>query len=709
MKNFWSSFMLYFLRAKTYALIISFASIFAASFGGLTFISSKIMDFLNAKITIIMYLMIGIFGIVIAFFIAKKVKDKIDTLPDEEEYEISLQNTQGGASQFSIEEIKKHYFVFKKYEDIPKSGGYYILGTLSKVNYTQKEINTIKKNDELKLQLELLKDDFISSKKELIKNNMEQYYPELINKYNEAKEKIESKMQYPVKTFEKDYKNFVCLRIKPEFSQGRYSKNQFVQVLGTSGSKKTRSYILPNIIQGIQSRQSLFITDPSHELYKYTAHIAKEEGYDINILNLVDFGRSDGFNLFGLISEAPEQDRTTTAEIIVKTIIDSTRDEAAKTNAFWDTANETLFLGLVLYVAISPHYDGERSFKEVVRINAQELMKVDHNLSIDPKNPEYEFDRKIKALPDTDPCKNAYLIALNSSKTREGVITGLGNILRLLENQEISDIMSTPDIDFNKTIKKPTITYIMPSDQFRVYDMVFSLYNTMMFSSLKRLSKQYDFNPPVQQSILLDEFTSIGIMKNPAEEIRTIRKYNIALSLVYQDIPGLKEKYPFSWESLKANIDTTLVYSVGVTDNLTAKYVSEWGGEATILENRENKPKKMPIENVNKTIRKRPLYTRDKLVSLDKIKGESLLFTNNGSKTKNGNSNSKLIYQVDISGSPFYQKMFDKNLQLNPDDYVPKRKKNKPKTAKTSPKTAHKEKKIIPESSPTSLFSRLQK
>jgi type IV secretory pathway TraG/TraD family ATPase VirD4 len=185
----------------------------------------------------------------------------------------------------------------------------------------------------------------------------------------------------------------------------------------------------------------------------------------------------------------------------------------------------------------------------------------------------------------------------------------------------------------------------------------------------------------------------------------------VGISILYQDIPGISEKYPKSWESLKSNIDNTIFLSGGVTDNTTVDYVSKWGGDATVLELDENRGQN-GIDKDRKITRKRPLYTKDRIISLDKIKRESVLFTNNGSKNEenNSHSNSKIIYQLDISGSPFYKKMINKNLQLNPDDYVPKRKKNITKKDDDNSSLVSSKKEIKePDTQLSSLAARLKK
>ena len=66
-------------------------------------------------------------------------------------------------------------------------------------------------------------------------------------------------------------------------------------VIGGSGAAKTRSYVLPNILE---ANTNYVITDPKSEVLLATGGYLKSKGYEIRVLNLVNLSESDGYNPF---------------------------------------------------------------------------------------------------------------------------------------------------------------------------------------------------------------------------------------------------------------------------------------------------------------------------------------------------------------------------------------------------------------------------
>ena len=71
-------------------------------------------------------------------------------------------------------------------------------------------------------------------------------------------------------------------------------------ILGTTGSGKTQSYILPYIhtISSFKNKHSMLITDVKGEIYKNCAHHLKEQGYEIKVLNFINPNSSNFWNPF---------------------------------------------------------------------------------------------------------------------------------------------------------------------------------------------------------------------------------------------------------------------------------------------------------------------------------------------------------------------------------------------------------------------------
>lgn len=66
--------------------------------------------------------------------------------------------------------------------------------------------------------------------------------------------------------------------------QRKLDKNLFTLVIGGSGSRKTRAYVKPNLLQ---CNSSYIIMDPKGELLRDIGNVFKAEGYKIRVFDLI--------------------------------------------------------------------------------------------------------------------------------------------------------------------------------------------------------------------------------------------------------------------------------------------------------------------------------------------------------------------------------------------------------------------------------------
>jgi len=103
-------------------------------------------------------------------------------------------------------------------------------------------------------------------------------------------------------------------------------QNKNVAIFGASGSKKSRGYVIPNILNLAEQGKSMILTDPKGELYKKTYTFLKNKGYNVKILNLVDMDKSDRWNPFSVIEN--EIDAQIFSEIVIEnTQLDKTHGQ----------------------------------------------------------------------------------------------------------------------------------------------------------------------------------------------------------------------------------------------------------------------------------------------------------------------------------------------------------------------------------------------
>lgn len=339
--------------------------------------------------------------------------------------------------------------------------------------------------------------------------------------------------------------------------------NRNLAVYGASGSMKTRSFCMNCILQSAARGESLIISDPKSELYEKSSSYLREKGYCVKLFNLVSPENSDSWNC---LSEIEGQELM--AQLFVDVIIKNTMN-GSKGDHFWDSAEMNLLKALVLYV--DQGYDtAHKNIGEVYRL-----------LTL---NSENELNGLFENLAPTHPAKAPYSLFKQSSETvRSGVIIGLGSRLQVFQSALIKKITARDEIDLELPGQKPCAYFLVTSDQDSTFDFLASLFLSFVFIKLVRYADKNceGGRLPVPVHVLAEELTACGTIPDLSRRLSVIRSRNISMSLVFQNLAGLQNRYPLNlWQELLGNCDVQLF--LGCTDQLTAEFVSSRTGLASV-------------------------------------------------------------------------------------------------------------------------------
>jgi len=347
----------------------------------------------------------------------------------------------------------------------------------------------------------------------------------------------------------------VCVPEKTRF-------NGNLAVYGASGSKKTRAFCVNMILQCAARKSSLIICDPKSELYEKTSEYLRNQGYTVKVFNLVTPAASDSWNC---LSEIKGQELM--AQLFCDVVIKNTGSERG--DHFWDSAEMNLLKALVLYVEQS-YPPEKRSIGEVYQLLAM--------------SSEKELNALFDVLPISHPAKAPYSIFKQSSESvRGGVIIGLGSRLQVFQNRDIREITGHDEIDLELPGKELCAYYCITSDQDSTFDFLSSLFLSFVFIRLVRYADQEcpGGELPIPVHVLGEELCACGIIPDLSRKISVIRSRRISMSCVFQNLAGLQNRYPYNqWQEILGNCDITLF--LGCTDALTAQFISDRTGEASI-------------------------------------------------------------------------------------------------------------------------------
>ena len=121
-------------------------------------------------------------------------------------------------------------------------------------------------------------------------------------------------------------------------------------VFGSTGSKKTRLFVLPMLNILANAGESFVATDPKGELYERTGNMCKEMGYQVVVLNMRNFLKSDCWNPLALAYDryhAGDMDgAASTLNDLISAIAQPSRENTK--DIFWIQASESLLLGCAM-------------------------------------------------------------------------------------------------------------------------------------------------------------------------------------------------------------------------------------------------------------------------------------------------------------------------------------------------------------------------
>lgn len=386
----------------------------------------------------------------------------------------------------------------------------------------------------------------------------------------------------------------------------KYARNKNILVIGGSGSGKTRFFVKPNLMQ---LHSSYCVTDPKGTILVECGHMLRKHGYEIRVLNTINFKKSHHYNPFVYIRS--EKDILK----LVNTIIANTKGEGDKSGEdFWVKAEKLYYQALIGYIWYEAP-DEEKNFTTLLEmINASEAREDDENF----KNAvDLMFEELEKENPDHFAVRQYKKYKLAAGKTAKSILISCGARLAPFDIKELRDLMEYDELELDQVGDRKTALFIIISDTDDTFNFVVSIMYTQMFNLLcDRADDKYGGRLPIHVRCLLDEFANIGQIPKFDKLIATIRSREISTSIILQSQSQLKAIYKDSTDTIVGNCDTTLF--LGGKETTTLKEMSEMLGKETIdLYNTSDTRGSSRSYGINYQKTGKELMTKDELAVMD--------------------------------------------------------------------------------------------
>ena len=248
--------------------------------------------------------------------------------------------------------------------------------------------------------------------------------------------------------------------------------NLHVLLIGSSGSGKSRSILIPSITMLGLAGENLFISDVKGELYLYTAEKLKELGYNVIALDFINFLKSNHYNYLDLVINAVEKDDIPFAESLVNDIVNVLVEKNDKTEPIWVNGEMSVIKTAIMAVVLENK--GKREYQTLTNAYyfVAEMFKTD-------EDGEMLIDKYMKNKDANDPIKKFFAVAGTApSKTRGSFVAAALSTLQMFVSEYVADTIQKSDFDLRDFAKKKTAIYILLSDDKLTYHKLRKSFST---------------------------------------------------------------------------------------------------------------------------------------------------------------------------------------------------------------------------------------
>lgn len=308
--------------------------------------------------------------------------------------------------------------------------------------------------------------------------------------------------------------------------------NDNMLIISAPGGGKTRTMLIPDILQAIRRGHSIITTDVKADVAGKIMLLAKAHGYKTKFLNFDpdSIQHSDCVNFFGAMTGSD-----TACESYVQTIMANLGSGDDK--GIWPLQEANLLAFAMLFIKNSA--DKEHSLHEV----AQYL--IDHTVD--------DIKKDIDTLKKKGDSKFTVCLAhgsawATSDNMAKDSLGGLKVQLVKLMDRAVGKVTSgnldDNDIkDFELPGLEKCIYFINVSPTKDSLQYLSALYFDIQINELMALGERLGGKLKVPVDIYADEFANIGKLNAWDKKLNTFRSFGIAACMVIQGIDQLEDKY----------------------------------------------------------------------------------------------------------------------------------------------------------------------
>ena len=359
------------------------------------------------------------------------------------------------------------------------------------------------------------------------------------------------------------------IRIGVDGYKHKHNTNELV--VGGSGTGKTRTYAVPNVLE---AGCSMVITDPKGEILRKTGGFLKRAGYEVRVFDLLNPDASFCYNPFRYVRDDKE-----VLQLITNLIQNTTPPHAQSSDPFWEKSETALLQALMLYLLHEAPPE-EQNFGMVMELlGSAQVKEKDENF----ESPlDILFERLAMRDPESIAVKQYGIYKQAAGKTAKSILVSVGVRLAAFNLPQIARLTMTDELHLDDLGERRVALFCCIPDSDKSLNYLVGMVYTQLIQTLfYQADRVHRGRLPVPVHCLMDEFPNISLPKDSFQSaLATMRSRGIFCSIIVQNIAQLKSMYKDSWESLVGLCDEFLY--LGGNEQGTHKYVSELIGKETV-------------------------------------------------------------------------------------------------------------------------------
>ena len=330
-------------------------------------------------------------------------------------------------------------------------------------------------------------------------------------------------------------------------------------VIGSTGSGKTQSTMLPQLRLAIKAQESFIVHDVKGEIYDVLAGELKKQNYNTIVINLDNPTVGNNFNPLSLPYELYKNgQKDKTIELLENVGYYFCCNETINTSIdpFWNNSATALFIGLALYL-----FDNAK--EEEININS--LL----NLVSD-------FDKLSEQVKKYDKTSAIYInlsnIILAPTETKSSILSVfVQNMRPFVSRETLSNMLSLSDFDMMNIQKDKTALFIISNNKSTSRRLIPLVIEECYYAATSANDKTRRLN------IVIDDFENLIPIKDFNNMLTLARGCDIKFSIFIRSLLELRNTYGVEGTEILKMLFGNIIYLLA-NDTETLEDISKLCG-----------------------------------------------------------------------------------------------------------------------------------